>query len=365
MPSQPSHVSQRLEVCRDDLRSTRVVEDQVPELASGQALLRVERFAITANNVTYAVMGDALRYWEFFPAHAPWGQIPVWGFAELVEPGDTDLGRGARVFGYVPVATHLLVEPDRIDGSGFVDTAAHRATLPAAYNRYRFVDADPAYAADTEELHALLFPLFVLSFLLDDWLATSGFFGAQAVVVSSASSKSALGTAHLLAGRGTVTVIGLTSDRHVDHVTGLGVYDAVTSYDVVDLLADDPVVFLDFSGAAAVQRRVHARYGDRLRSSVLIGVTHWDQPRDHPSRLPGPEPTFFFAPEHLRTLRHRLGGDVLDARIAASWRRFLRAAARWIHVARPRGADETRDAYLDVLDGRADPATGYVCSMWR
>jgi hypothetical protein len=136
--------------------------------------------------------------------------------------------------------------PDGIDGSGFVDTAAHRATLPAAYNRYRFVDADPAYAADTEELHALLFPLFVLSFLLDDWLATSAFFGAQVVVVSSASSKSALGTGHLLAGRGTVTVIGLTSDRHVDHVTGLGVYDAVTSYDVVDLLADDPAVFLDF-----------------------------------------------------------------------------------------------------------------------
>lgn len=38
-----------------------------------------------------AVMGDAVRYWEFFPADEPWGQIPVWGFAELVEPGDTAL----------------------------------------------------------------------------------------------------------------------------------------------------------------------------------------------------------------------------------------------------------------------------------
>jgi hypothetical protein len=36
-------------------------------------------------------LGDAVRYWEYFPADEPWGQIPVWGFAELVEPGDTAL----------------------------------------------------------------------------------------------------------------------------------------------------------------------------------------------------------------------------------------------------------------------------------
>jgi Protein of unknown function (DUF2855) len=356
--------ARRLEVCRGDLRRTRVIEDPVPEPASGSAVLRVERFAITANNVTYAVMGDALRYWEFFPADEPWGLIPVWGFAEVEEPGDTGLARGARMFGYVPMATHLLVEPSRPDGSGFADTAAHRAGLPAAYNRYRLVDADPVYAAGTEDQQALLFPLFVLSFLLDDWLATSGFLGADEVVVSSASSKSALGTAHLLGRRGKVAVTGLTSDRHLDHVARLGVYDTVVAYDAVDQLAHRPTVFLDFSGAASVQRRVHTRYGDQLRSSVLIGATHWDQPRDHPARLPGPAPTFFFAPEHLRRLHRGLGGDVVEDRIADSWRRYLPVAAGWIEIARPHGASEVRDAYLDILDGRADPSSGLVCSLW-
>lgn len=53
-------------------------------LAEGQALLAVGEFALTANNVTYAALGDALRYWEFFPAGEGLGIVPVWGFAEVL-----------------------------------------------------------------------------------------------------------------------------------------------------------------------------------------------------------------------------------------------------------------------------------------
>ena len=355
--------SQQLEVRRDDLRTTRVVTSRVPDLLSGEALLRVDRFAITSNNVTYAVMGDGLGYWQFFPAEPPWGRIPVWGFADVVAPGDTGLAAGTRLFGYLPMAGHLVVRPGRPDASGFADSAAHRASLPSAYNRYRLVDADPAYDPDTEDLHAVLFPLFVLSFVLDHWLGTSGFLGAETVAISSASSKSALGTAHLLGRRRAVRVTGLTSERHVDHVAGLGVYDSVVPYEAVDRLADVPHVFLDFAGSAAVQRRVHERLGDRLLGSVLIGATHWDQPRDEPTALPGPAPSFFFAPDHLRTLRRELGADVLDARIADSWRGFVATASGWLRLTHVRGAEEIRDLYLDILDGGADPAQGYVCSM--
>ena len=55
------------EVKRADIHESRVVDEDPPELAPGQALLRVDRFALTTNNVTYAVMGDALKYWHFFP----------------------------------------------------------------------------------------------------------------------------------------------------------------------------------------------------------------------------------------------------------------------------------------------------------
>ena len=59
--------SMDFEVRRDDLRTTRSVDDGTPSLDDGQALLRVSRFALTANNVTYAVVGEAMSYWTFFP----------------------------------------------------------------------------------------------------------------------------------------------------------------------------------------------------------------------------------------------------------------------------------------------------------
>ena len=73
-----------LEVDRDDLTATSLLETEVPEPADGEALLRVDRVGLTANNVTYAVFGDSMRYWDFFPSQPGWGRVPLWGFADLV-----------------------------------------------------------------------------------------------------------------------------------------------------------------------------------------------------------------------------------------------------------------------------------------
>ena len=75
-----------VEVRRDDPRQTRVVE-------GGEGNVRITRFALTANNVTYGVMGDSLSYWTFFPASEEgWGRVPVWGLGEIVETGETIYG---------------------------------------------------------------------------------------------------------------------------------------------------------------------------------------------------------------------------------------------------------------------------------
>ena len=75
--------------------------------------------------------------------------------------------------------------------------------------------ADPGYDAAREAEQALLRPLFMTSFLIDDFLADTGFFGARRVMLSSASSKTAYGTAFCLSLRrgspNAVKVIGLTS----------------------------------------------------------------------------------------------------------------------------------------------------------
>jgi hypothetical protein len=70
-------------VPRDDLRQCKFIETTIPdaiELPDGALLTKVDRFAFTANNITYAVLGDELKYWELFPAPQGFGNIPVWGF---------------------------------------------------------------------------------------------------------------------------------------------------------------------------------------------------------------------------------------------------------------------------------------------
>ena len=52
----------QLEVNRQDIRDTRTVPCPPAELASGQIRLSVERFALTANNITYGVVGEKIGY---------------------------------------------------------------------------------------------------------------------------------------------------------------------------------------------------------------------------------------------------------------------------------------------------------------
>ena len=44
---------------RAAIADARIDDVPTPSLSAGQALLAVEQFAITANNVTYAAIGDA------------------------------------------------------------------------------------------------------------------------------------------------------------------------------------------------------------------------------------------------------------------------------------------------------------------
>jgi uncharacterized protein DUF2855 len=355
-----------LEVARADLHDTRVVERPVPGLDGGEALLRVERFGLTANNITYAVLGDMLRYWEFFPADEGWGRIPMWGFAEVLASAADGVERGLRVFGYLPMSTHLVVRPDRVGDAGFTDAAEHRSALPGAYNAYRAVDADPVHDPEREDEQMLLLPLYYLSFLLDDFLEENELFGAPTVVVSSASSKAALGTAFLLTER-EVEVVGLTSPGNVESVQGAGVYDRVVSYEAIDDLEDVDAVYLDFTGNASVREAVHRRLGDRLHHSAAVGVTHWDGGAGFgadSAPLPGPAPTPFFAPDRIRTRAKDWGQAGLDARFGASWRRLLPWSDGWLEVQPGAGPDAVEAAYRDVLDGRTPGTTGHSLSMW-
>ena len=124
-------------VKKDDLRTCRIEEsDEAPSIESGEALLRVDTFGLTANNVTYAVMGEAMCYWNFFPAADGWGRVPMWGFAEVERSEAEGVEAGTRLYGYLPPSSHLVVTAADARERGFVDASPHRVSLPSAYHRY-------------------------------------------------------------------------------------------------------------------------------------------------------------------------------------------------------------------------------------
>lgn len=355
-------------VKKDDLRTCKFVpaaESGETGLQPGQILLRVDQFAFTSNNVTYATFGDAMSYWNFFPAPEGWGRIPVWGFADVVRSEHASIKAGERIYGYLPMSSYLVVQPERVTDAGFYDGVPHRRALHPLYNQYLRTARDPLYDAQRERELMLLRPLFVTSFMIDDFLADNDFFGARTVVLSSASSKTAYGVAFLLArrGRAQCEVIGLTSPSNVGFTERLGCYHRVLTYDQIATLSNaQPVVYVDMSGNGKVRSDLHHHFGDNMKYSCAVGGTHWEQ-REGGAKLPGARPTLFFAPAQIKKRTEEWGPGGMAERLAAAWRQFLEPVAGWMRVVEGRGRTAVEHVYLDMLEGRSKPDEGHVLSL--
>jgi len=336
-------------VARNDLGRVELRDTAGKALAEGEARLEVERFALTANNITYGAIGDAFGYWKFFPAEGGWGQIPVWGFARVVESRAPDAPVGLRLFGYLPMSSHMTAQLVKGAG-GYVDAAPHRAELPPTYNAYAQAPED-----DLDDHRALLRPLFMTSWLLDDFLAEDP--AIKTLVLSSASSKTAMGLAWFAKRRG-LKVIGLTSPSRAELLSGLGLYDAVVPYERAGSVIGSGVAYVDFAGDPKVTAAVHAALGGDLARSIIVGGTHWQADRT-PQDMPGPDRVLFFAPDQIRKRIAEWGPGAMDGRFMEALRAFC-AEASWLKLKQVSGPDALLDAYREVLDGRASPDEGII-----
>jgi hypothetical protein len=354
-------------VARHDLQQCKFIETQLPDAATlpDEALLvKIDRFALTANNITYAVLGDQLKYWQLFPAPENFGNIPVWGFGEVIASKHPGITEGERLFGYFPMATHLVIEASDVSKRGLRDAAPHRQGVAPVYNAYARVSGDPAFAGRQGDYQALLRPLFMLSFLVDDFLAENEFYGAHSVMLSSASSKTAFGLAHLLHTlRKPIRVIGLTSAANTDFVSSLGCYDEVVTYDrVTSLPSDQPVAFVDMAGNSELRAKVHQHFGGRIKYSGRIGLTHRSSSPDEPE-LPGARPTWFFAPDQIRKRAKEWGPGGIDKRFSAAWAGFAPMLDRWLKVVEGRGEGPVKQVCQDTLAGRIPADQGHILSL--
>ena len=308
-------------VRRSDIADCRMAEDEPRR----DDELVVERLALTTNNVSYAVYGDRLGYWRLFPAPEGWGRIPAWGHV---------LKDGERYFGCVPVGRHVTIRPAP-GPVGFVDTSRQDAGLSPVYSFYFPVE-------DEDEAALVMRPLFGTSVLIDAKLADDG---VQSVVLTSASSKTAYGLAHLLHERA-VRTLGLTSPERRGWVEDLGLYDEVLGYDELDRVPADAVL-VDLAGDRAVSEQL------TVARKIAVGFTHGRAPGD---AIPGQE--FFFAPDEMA----RRGTEFARA-YGTAWRGFAPVAERALRIERISEPDDVLRAWRSLVDGRVDPATAYVVSF--
>ena len=356
---------------RNNIRNIKFAKTAInaDALQQNQLLLKVDKFAFTANNITYAAMGEMMAYWSFFPAdEAGWGKLPVWGFADVLVSAHPDIEHGERIFGYFPLSTHLVVDAGRVTSAGFVDTVAHRSKLPPFYNQYTRVANAPGFASEDENLIALLRPLYMTAFLLDDFVAEHDLFGTDAIVLSSASSKTGSGMAFFLAqnkqARRDYAIVGLTSAENTQFVTDLGYYDEVLAYGDVTLLdADRKTVYVDFSGNGSLRRTVHTHFGDALQFSSQVGISHWDK-LGASKGLPGPEPTLFFAPAQAQKRVEQWGGAAFQSRTASAWSEYVASVGDWLNVSESQGEAAVADIYEAMLGGNSSASSGFMLSLW-
>jgi hypothetical protein len=355
------------QVLKADLHQTRLSHLDPAPLQTGEVRMAVQRFAFTANNITYAAFGDAMKYWQFFPTpDAAWGSIPVWGFADVAESACEGVAVGERFYGYYPMASHVTLLPARVNDHGFYDAAPHRAELHPVYNQYVLSSTDPLYSAGTEDIQALLRPLFVTSFLIDDFLADNDFFGPTTLLLSSASSKTAYGTAFQLAQRKGIEVIGLTSAANVAFCEGLGCYHQVWTYDQLDQIAVDAAyVYVDFAGNAKLRHRIHSQFAN-LKYSCSIGGAHVNE-LGGAKDLPGVRATLFFAPAQIKKRSADWGATGLRDKLGAAWQAFTaqvtQPQAPWLVAQQHHGIAAFEAVYQEVLKGSSDPRSGHILSF--
>jgi hypothetical protein len=347
---------QALEVRRDDFTAVRIADNDVPSPGAGEVVFEVLRFGFSANNVTYGRLGEALGYWRLFPAADGWGRLPVWGYLRVAASATPEIAEGRLAYGLCPMSTHVVLTPDRVTSAGFVDAGPHRAGLSPTYNAYSWLDTDPAHVRALADHLLVLRPVFWLSFLVDDYLARLGYLADSAVhvLVTSGSSRAAIGLTHLLSRRG-VPTIGLTAVARCAALEELGSYTEVYSYEDL-ILRPVRTVLVDLAGGSTLRDRVAAQLGSALVHTAVAGFTHG-------SGLPSAATAFLFVPDLIVERARAEGWHELNARYVVQLRGFAESSTAWLTISHSQGPAEVEAAYRRVLDNRGAATDAHVLTL--
>lgn len=351
---------QEILVKKENIATTKVAVDESPIMVnSNEICIEVKKFGLSTNNITYAVFGDAMQYWGYFPRGNGYGCVPVWGIGEIVETRLSELNEGEKIFGYFPMASHFKLAP-KIDGDFcFTDTSEHRQQLHSWYNRYYKCSSDPLFSESSSEAQILLWALFMTGWKLAETLRAK----ADTIIISSASSKTSTALAWALS-RMTLRkqIIGLTSEKNISFVKSTNLFDVVVPYSNIDFdKTAGATAFVDVAGNHEVSAQIHRTYGDDLGHSVFLGATHRAMATDEGS-LPGPAPELFFIPDEAEAAAKETGFKNFHLDFAKEWATYVPWASGWLDITHAHGIKEIEKGYLRMFSGDFSPNQATIYS---
>ena len=322
-----------IDIDRDDIAQAAIVAEPEAPLPEGGLEVAIDLFALTANNVTYAALGKALR--TVRQRHGLLGFLRRTGC-----PGPAArMGlRHRHAFGSPRHRDRRAIlwllaarQPRGAAARSCERRRLHRDhpaphRVAGAYNQYQRLSALTDHDPADHDWWPVYRPLYLTGWLIADQMEDNGDYGAEQVVVAAASSKTALGFAHAMREREErPDLIALVSPASEQFVRDSKLYDRVIRYgEAIRIDEDMDTAFVDFAGKPRVTKLVHEHFGTSLHLSLIVGkgIGMRRAPkgscRGRADRL--------LAPAQLQKRSKDWGGDGLRERIGAAWSGFMSIA---------------------------------------
>jgi len=360
-------------------------EARVAELEQGQVLLKVEKFAFSQMALGYLMKG----FTRTFSAYHNFYQYPeegfyrsaCWGYCTVVESMHPKVAVGTRLYGLVPPARYQVqVVGGTIPASRSGDPAkVELAMTDVPFNLRRFQEMDVVCApSDTkaeeevdgeaallEEWRLVLKEIYTMAFYMDEnLLVDTGMINS--VIISCASSKTALALAYCLRMRDMRYVVGLTSPEHLDFVKSTDLYHEVFTYDSVDDLPNSrTIVYMDFKCDGELRQKITLRMGTNLMYNMVLGPAVFQKRmKDQVFEKRAREVLF---DESSWRERRRMVAEVTktgrNEKLRDSFPAFVRKMREHVKLRRACGMDGFKAAYDSVYSNSAPPSAAYICSL--
>jgi hypothetical protein len=360
----------QFQIKKAEFGTSRIISKESVEnatLKQGEVLVKIEQFGYSANNITYAAVGDLMNYWRFFPAMGKnpdgWGVTPVWGFAVVTASKTKGVPVGDRLFGYFPPASHLVMTPVGVNPQRLIDGTAHRSELPAGYNMYHRVNNEKGYNKATDKFRMLLYPLHITSFCLWDFSKSKEWYKAKQILVLSASSKTSTGLGFAFKSDvSSPPVIGMTSGRNLETVQKMELYDEVITYEDIANLRAVPTLIIDMSGNLEVLTLLERHLGSSLNYCIRVGLTHWENTGEVSKEL-AKKSEFFFAPAHIQQRMKDWGPSGFDRKTKGFLKNCAKNTSSWLTFRELDGLEGLQQVHPDVCAGKISPTEGLIVNM--